>query len=141
MVERETSNWTVLIVEDEPDNLSVAEKVLTFYGAEVLTARDGMEGLEILKKVKPTFILMDLSMPKMDGWEMLKAVRANPKTAHLPVIALTAHAMAGDEKRVMEAGFDGYITKPFRLASFMDKIKACLHSWAEKTLREEWREL
>lgn len=119
-------NWTVLIVEDEPDNLGVPEEILKFQGASVLTARDGIEGLEVLKTATPTFILMDLSMPNMDGWEMLKAVRGNPKTKDIPVIALTAHAMRGDADRALAAGFDGYITKPFWLTTFWNEIERCL---------------
>lgn len=127
----ETSNWTVLIVEDEPDNLAVAMKVLSFSGATVFTAEDGVEGLKVLEKVLPTFILMDLSMPNMDGWEMLKAIREKPDTAQLPVIALTAHAMTGDKDKALEAGFNGYITKPFRIGTLMSEIKECLHAFAE----------
>jgi CheY-like chemotaxis protein len=118
--------WTVLIVDDEPDNLSVAEKVLSFRGAKVHTATNGAEGLKVLEQVAPTFILMDLSMPRVDGWEMHRKVRENPRTAHIPVIALTAHAMEGDKERVMAAGFTGYIAKPFRLGTFFIEIEKCL---------------
>jgi len=123
---REAANWTVLIVDDEPDNLSIPREVLTFNGAQVYTAADGIEGLEVLKTVTPTFILLDLSMPNMDGWEMLRQIRANPKTARIPVIALTAHAMSGDQEKVMTAGFDGYIAKPFWLPTFWSEIERCL---------------
>ena len=126
----EVSNWTVLIVDDEPDNLAVAEKVLTFGGATVHTARHGKEGLTLLANVVPSFILLDLSMPEMDGWEMFEAVRANEDTSRIPVIALTAHAMAGDRERVMQAGFDGYIAKPFRLSTFLSEILRCFRELA-----------
>jgi two-component system, cell cycle response regulator DivK len=125
-VDNEVAGWVVLIVDDEPDNLGVARKILSFYGAEVHLAEDGQNGLEVLSQIEPSFILLDLSMPTMDGWEMLKRVRTQPETADLPVIALTAHAMPGDEDRALEAGFDGYITKPFRLSSLLDDIKQCL---------------
>lgn len=117
------ASWVVLIVDDEPDNLGVAMKILDFNGAQVHIAEDGVEGLSILQSIAPTFILLDLSMPNMDGWEMLKHIRQNEATAAVPVIALTAHAMAGDEERALAAGFDGYITKPFRLDSFLSDIK------------------
>jgi two-component system cell cycle response regulator DivK len=120
------ASWTVLIVDDEPDNIGVAEKILTFFGAKVYTARDGVEGLHLLETITPTFILLDLSMPRMDGWRMLEELRANPTTATLPVIALTAHAMQGDRERVLEAGFDDYIAKPFRLESFLTQVKECV---------------
>lgn len=122
----DSAGWTVLLVEDDPDNLEVAQQVLTFYGADVHTATNGAEGLRLLSELTPTFILVDLSMPSMDGWEMLRRIRANPATADAPVIALTAHAMRGDKERALEAGFNGYITKPFMLNTFMAEIKRCL---------------
>jgi two-component system cell cycle response regulator DivK len=122
--------WIVLIVDDEPDNLVVARKVLEFGGAEVHTATNGIEGLHVLETVKPSFILLDLSMPEMDGWEMLNRLRADENMQHIPVVALTAHAMAGDRERVMEAGFDGYIAKPFRLSTFMSEILRCFRELA-----------
>ncbi len=128
----EVANWTVLIVDDEPDNLAVAEKVLTFGGAVVHTAGNGVEGLKVLEALNPapSFILLDLSMPQMDGWEMFNRIRTDPTTQDIPVIALTAHAMAGDRERVMEAGFDGYIAKPFRLSTFMSEILRCFRELA-----------
>lgn len=120
------TRWTVLIVEDEPDNLGVPEGILKYYGARVHTARDGRSGLSMLSSIAPTLILLDLSMPNVDGWEMLRGIRANPKTSQIPVIALTAHAMQGDRERALAAGFDGYITKPIMLDTFLDLIKQCL---------------
>ena len=128
----ETSKWTVLLVDDEPDNRIIAEKVLAFAGVKVHTAVHGEDGLEQLAVISPSFILLDLSMPVMDGWEMLKMVRTTPRTASIPVIALTAHAMAGDRERIMEAGFDGYIAKPFRLGSFIGDIKNCFRELVEQ---------
>lgn len=122
----------VLIVEDEPDNLDVAQTVLEFNGAKVHTAGDGIQGLAILKEIKPSIILLDLSMPNMDGWEMIKHLRTNPDTKALPVIAVTAHAMAGDEERVAEAGFDGYIAKPFRFHTLMGEINRCINNCLNK---------
>lgn len=123
----DAKGWIVLIVDDDPDNLSVAEKVLTFYGAEVHTAVDGRKGLEILKQlVKPTLILLDLSMPDMDGWEMMAVLQKMPEKSTLPVIAVTAHAMPKDKERALSAGFDGYIIKPFMLHTFMEEIAKCL---------------
>ncbi len=125
-VDDDPKQWKVLLVDDEPDNLGVAEKILSFKGAQVHTARNGEEGLEVLERIVPTFILVDLSMPKMDGWEMHRKLRENPTIAHVPVIALTAHAMGGDKDRVLAAGFDGYIAKPFRLVTFFTDIQQCL---------------
>lgn len=121
-------DWVVVVVDDELHNLGVAQKVLTYNGAEVHTARDGVEGLALVEQVRPTFILLDLSMPNMDGWEMHNRLRYNPQTREIPVIALTAHAMHGDREKVIEAGFDGYISKPFRIDSFLDEIFRFLSS-------------
>ncbi len=119
------ATWTVLVVDDEPDNLAIAKKLLNYGGATVHLAHNGVEGLEMLKKLKPSFVLLDLSMPEMDGWEMFTHLRENPATQDIPVIALTAHAMAGDRERVMDAGFDGYVAKPFRLSTFMTELLRC----------------
>ena len=116
-------DWIVLLVDDDYDNLAVAEQFLEFNGAEVHTAKNGYEGLKILETVVPTFILLDLSMPDMDGWTMLGRIKANPSLVDIPVIALTAHAMTGDQDRVLAAGFDGYISKPFSVMTFIDDLK------------------
>lgn len=124
-INEDIQKWVVLIVDDKHDNVEVAAKVLSFNGAEVHTASNGQEGLDLIKSksLHPTFILLDLSMPVMSGWEMLDRLRANPATAYVPVIALTAHAMEGDAEKVREAGFDGYIAKPFSIVTFMAEIR------------------
>jgi CheY-like chemotaxis protein len=132
----EVTRWSVLVVDDEPDNIGVVEKLLTFYGATVQTAYHGEEGLRLLQDMTPTFILLDLSMPTMDGWEMLAAVKSDPTRAHIPVIALTAHAMPEDVERVKAAGFDGYIPKPLRIATFLLEIQTCLESHAKRALEQ-----
>jgi CheY-like chemotaxis protein len=116
-------NWQVLIVDDEQDNREIASKILTFSGATTRTARNGEEGLEALKEFKPTLILLDLSMPKMNGWDMFKQVRANPEIAFIPIIAITAHALQSEKEQVKDMGFDGYISKPFSIASFLEEIR------------------
>ncbi|MBI1279430.1 MAG: response regulator [Anaerolineaceae bacterium] len=132
----DTSKWTVLIVDDEPDNREIAHTVLSFAGVKVHTAVHGEDGLKLLEEIVPTFILLDLSMPVMDGWEMLAKVRTDPKTQHIPVIALTAHAMAGDRERAFEAGFDGYIPKPFRIGSFLPELIGCLQKVIERNTEQ-----
>jgi two-component system, cell cycle response regulator DivK len=122
----DVGTWTILIVDDEPDNVTIAEKIFTYNGAKTYKATNGVEGLQVLKAVTPTFILLDLSMPVMDGWEMLTKIRENPMTQHIPVIALTAHVMEGDKERVFAAGFNGYIAKPFRFHEFLTEIKDSL---------------
>ncbi len=130
MMTQNMNEWKVLIVDDEPDNVKVAQKILAYNGAEVWIARNGIEGLKALEDFHPTFILLDLSMPEMDGWEMLTSVRRNSNLANTPVIALTAHAMSGDRERTLRAGFNGYIAKPFRLNSFLEDIQQCLSQFS-----------
>ncbi|QPC81415.1 response regulator [Phototrophicus methaneseepsis] len=131
MISKEMKDWLVLIVDDELDNLNVARKVLSFGGAKVHVARDGIEGLSVLQTVVPTFILLDLSMPNMDGWQMLEAVRHETSLNSVPIIALTAHAMAGDREKALDAGFNGYISKPFRIDSFLEEIHRCLDEFCD----------
>jgi len=126
MIDSDASNWDVLIVDDDDDNLRVACEFLAFRGAKVRSAQDGKEGLKLLEESLPTFILLDLSMPTMDGWAMIKEIRRDAKFANLPVIALTANALPDDQERAVAAGFDGYITKPFMLTTFVDDIQHCL---------------
>jgi CheY-like chemotaxis protein len=123
-------NWNVLIVDDEPDNVGVAQKILRYNGAEVQIAGNGIEGLALLETLTPTFILLDLSMPEMDGWEMFARMRELTRSKKIPVIALTAHAMSGDKEKVLNAGFNGYISKPFRIASFLEDINRCLSEYS-----------
>lgn len=128
------STWSVLIVDDEPDNLEVIADTLDFFGAVGKTALNGEEGLVVLENFMPDFILLDLSMPRMNGWEMRKAVKTRPETQHIPIIALTAHAMAGDAERALEVGFDGYITKPVEILSFVESLRKILQPYFEKTV-------
>lgn len=116
-------DWVVLVVDDHPDNLTVAKTALTFYGAKVVTANNGQEGLEALPQVQPNLILLDLSMPVMSGWTMFEQVRADPTWDAVPIVALTAHAMHGDRERVLEAGFQGYIPKPFNVVTLVSDIQ------------------
>lgn len=118
------STWQVLVVDDEPDSLEVVSRVLAFHGAKVYSASNGIEGLAIAQDVGPTFILLDLSMPEMDGWEMLHHLKSDPRTANIPVIALTAHAMAGDRERTLSAGFHHYLAKPLSPFTFLDDLLA-----------------
>lgn len=120
---QDTSTWQILIVDDEPDNLEVVAESLQFFGASVKIANNGEEGLKTLEEYLPSFILLDLSMPVMDGWEMRSRVKANPKTKDIPVIALSAHAMAGDKERAMNAGFDGYMTKPINIPTLLTDLR------------------
>src|SRR5947208_2708362 len=105
-------NQTILIIDDEPDSLEVAAILLELYGANVITASNGREGLELARKSHLLFIIMDLSMPEMSGWELVQALKKDRPTLEIPIIALTAHAMEGDRNRAIAAGFHNYLTKP-----------------------------
>lgn len=130
MSEQSMSNWRVLIVDDEPDNVEVVRKLLDYNGAEVYVARNGEEGLALLQDITPTLILLDISMPQMDGMEMFKRVRAHKKFANTAIIALTAHAMSEDRERILAAGFDAYIAKPFHITQLLEAIKVCLNNFS-----------
>lgn len=116
------SNWIVLAVDDEPDSIEVVTDVLEFHGATVYAALDGREAVALLANLKPTFILTDLSMPNMNGWDLLAYIRENEDFADVPVVALTAHAMIGDARRAMAAGFSAYLVKPLSILTLIDEI-------------------
>lgn len=124
------TTWSVLVVDDEPDNLEVAAEVLAYMGLTVQTATNGIEGLQKLQSFDPTLILLDLSMPGMNGWEMRMQVKSDPKTQHIPIVALTAHAMVADMQRALEVGFDGYMTKPINVRSFLQDLRAAVDKFA-----------
>lgn len=108
-------DWIVLIVDDHYDNIIVAQTTLEYYGATVHIAQDGQAALALLQEINPTLILLDLSMPNMNGWELIKHIHQMPKLAAVPTIAVTAHAMSQDRAKVLEAGFDDYVSKPYDL--------------------------
>ena len=124
----EPSSWNVLVVDDEPDNIGVVEYILLFHNAKVRIANSGQACLEILRQERPSFLLLDIQMPIMSGWDVLKEIRNDEKLRDLTVIAFTAHAMAGDREKALAAGFDGYITKPISPLSFVDDVKAIVMS-------------
>ncbi|MBZ0315527.1 MAG: response regulator [Anaerolineae bacterium] len=127
---QKASTWTVCIVEDEPDNMTLIAESLEFFGVKVVTAKDGIEGLALLETVTPTLILMDLSMPRMDGWEMHQRLKEHEVWRTIPVIALTAHAMSTDRGKVMQAGFDGYMTKPVNIPTLLRDIQKAIENKA-----------
>lgn len=114
--------WDVLVADDEPDSLEVATRILRFYGANVMTANNGREALDLVCKAAPRLIISDLSMPVMDGWGLLYELKQERATMAIPIIALTAHSMVGDRQRAIEAGFHNYLTKPLTAANFMKDL-------------------
>jgi len=115
----------ILYVEDNDDNVFVLKNRLARKGYTVLIASDGAEGVSMAAAEQPEVILMDLSLPVMDGWEATRRIKANSATRHIPVIALTAHAMTGDKEKAFEAGCDDYDTKPVEIDRLIGKIQAC----------------
>ncbi|MBI5934138.1 MAG: response regulator [Chloroflexi bacterium] len=115
----------VLIVEDNVDNFELVRFLLERAGYEVLSAANGVEGVVAAKREQPDLVLMDLSMPEMDGWKATAQMKAEETTRHIPVLALTAHTLPSERKRAIDAGCDGYISKPINVASF-DKLVSTL---------------
>jgi CheY-like chemotaxis protein len=124
----ECQDWQILIVEDDPSSMDVVEDALRFYchPAEVRCACNGREALQALSNYHPTFVIMDLAMPEMDGWEALNAIRHNPDTADLPVIAITAYHSSRVADDAQRAGFNAYIPKPIDVFSFGKQVQALL---------------
>ena len=114
--------FKVLIVDDDWDNVGVMDELLTYHGADVLCASDGQQGLDLLRVFRPGLILLDLAMPEVDGWHMVEELRANPRTAHIPVVAVTALTSSDAAERIRTAGFDGFIAKPFHVAAFLREV-------------------
>jgi CheY-like chemotaxis protein len=116
----------VLLVEDDEMNRDMLSRRLARKEYEVLVAVDGKEGVEMAGSVAPDLILMDMSLPVMDGWEATRQLKASPETKAIPIIALTAHAMSGDREKAIEAGCDDYDTKPIELPRLLAKMEALL---------------
>ena len=116
----------LLLVEDNDDNREMLTRRLIRKGYEVAGAIDGLDGVAQASSAKPDLILMDMSLPLLDGWEATRRIKSNSATLHVPVIALTAHAMDGDRGKAMEAGCDDYDTKPIDLTRLLQKIEALL---------------
>lgn len=114
--------WDILVVEDEPDNMEVARRWLKLAGANVLEAENGKVGLQLARAHKPRLVLCDLTMPVMDGWEFHYELKNDPEIAHIPVIALTAHAMQSTRERVLSVGFIDHISKPLSPNKFVEQV-------------------
>ena len=117
---------TLLLVEDNEMNRDMLSRRLEKKGYTVLLAVDGREGVASALQHKPDLILMDMSLPEVDGWEATKQIKSNPETQHIPLIALTAHAMAGDREKALEAGCNDYDTKPVDFHILLEKIEKAL---------------
>ena len=120
-------DWLVLVVDDDTMSLMVAMMILKHHGANVHTATNGQEGLEMARQLRPRLIISDLSMPVMDGWAMIDELKREPSTQTIPAIALTAHAMIGDREKAIAAGFHNYLSKPLTPATFMKDLMRLLN--------------
>ncbi len=112
----------ILIVEDEPINLKLVGDLLKRIGYITIEATDGKQGVELARAKKPDLILMDIQMPVMDGLEATRILKADATTKNIPVLALTSYAMRGDKERILEAGCDGYLTKPIDIQEFVKEV-------------------
>jgi two-component system, cell cycle response regulator DivK len=118
---------TILLVEDNEMNYDMLARRLRRKGYDVLIATDGQAGLETARAEMPALILMDMSLPVLDGWEATQQLKAEAETRAIPIIALTAHAMPGDRDRALAAGCDDYDSKPVEFERLLGKIKGLLH--------------
>jgi len=116
----------ILYVEDNEDNVFMLTRRLTKRGYEVVVAGDGEQGVVRANEEQPALILMDLSLPVLDGWEATRRLKSDPATQNIPVIALSAHAMPGDAEKALAAGCDDYDTKPVEMKRLLSKISALL---------------
>ncbi len=121
----------ILYVEDNEDNVYMLKRRLERAGFEVVAAPDGERGLAVAHDQRPDLILMDLSLPVLDGWEATRRLKSSEATRRIPVIALSAHAMLGDREKALEAGCDDYDAKPVNLPRLLAKIRALLPEGAE----------
>ena len=116
----------LLLVEDNPENSEMLTRRLTRRGYDVVLAADGLEAVENSRTERPDLILMVMNLPTLDGWEATRQVRATPDTATVPILALTAHGLAGDREKSIAAGCDDHHTKPVELARLLEQIEALL---------------
>jgi len=122
------ANETILIVEDSLLNRKLVEAVLKPHGYRLLIAVDGKEGIEVATREKPDLILMDMQMPKVSGYEATQALKSQPETAHIIIVALTAHAMESERERALSAGCNGHITKPVNTRTLPVQVREYLDS-------------
>ena len=114
----------ILCVEDNDDNIYTLHRRFTRWGHTVLIARDGREGIAMARAERPDLIVMDMNLPKLDGWEATRALKSSDETKHIPILALTAHAMVGDREKALAAGCDDFATKPVSFEEVRAKIEA-----------------
>jgi CheY-like chemotaxis protein len=120
----------ILIVEDSALNLKVVQTVLKPHGYQLVTAVDGEEAIQVATRMQPDLVLMDMQLPKISGYEATQTLKSQPATAHIPVVALTAHAMTEEREKAMSSGCDGYITKPVDTRALPGQVRQYLDALA-----------
>ncbi len=114
---------TVLVVEDEEDSRNIYATLLRYHGYQVLEAMDGEHGVRLAREQHPDLILMDLRLPRLNGWSAAEWIKREPETTHIPIIALTVHASAADQERAHAAGFDSYLVKPCIPSRALEEVR------------------
>ncbi|HKH92315.1 MAG TPA: response regulator [Gemmatimonadaceae bacterium] len=127
-----STGQTLLLVEDNEDNRIIYSTVLRHLGYRVIEAQDGVEAVELARTVQPDLILMDISIPRMDGWEATRILRRDSRTSAIPIIALTAHALADDRERAAEVGFSSYLAKPIEPRVVVAEVRRWIGEGAAK---------
>jgi two-component system cell cycle response regulator DivK len=118
----------ILVIEDQEDNRQIVRDLLAASGYELIEATTGEEGLEAAARERPDLILMDIQLPGIDGYEVTRRIKADPKLRQIPIIAVTSYALSGDDKKAFAAGCDGYVTKPYSPRLLLAKIREYLPS-------------
>lgn len=116
----------ILLIEDNENNLLLLRDILNYHQYEVVEAKDGEEGVNAARKEMPDLIILDIRLPKMDGFEVVKILKNDPKTKDIKIIGITSYAMKGDKERILQAGFDGYMEKPIDTRQLPEMIKEFL---------------
>jgi len=116
----------ILVIEDQEDNRQIVRDLVTASGYELIEATTGEEGLEVASRERPDLILMDIQLPGIDGYEVTRRIKANPKLSKIPIIAVTSYALSGDDKKAFAAGCDSYVTKPYSPRLLLAKIREYL---------------
>ena len=129
------SKGHILVVEDNMDNYELVRFILERAGYDVFLAMNGRDGVAAARLQKPDLILMDLTMPEMDGWLAAERLKADESTKSIPLYALSAHTLPSERKRALEAGCDGYVSKPIHMAGFLDVIEQAFREKKEKSTK------
>jgi two-component system cell cycle response regulator DivK len=130
------SKGHVLVVEDNLDNYELVRTILEMVGYDTFLADNGRDGVTAARKQKPDLILMDMSLPEMDGWNATKLIREDPETAHIPMIALTVHTLPIERKRALDAGVDAYLPKPYDAGQLIRLVESTLKDSKEKKAKK-----